>query len=568
MNRNVKVVSFKRTPAYVHHRAMLNRRDNNIVDALELMRRAVEQSPENRDYRLDLAELYCQMGCHEQSSRLLLDMLAEGDGPAECYYGLALNQLGMNDLGGARRSLSLYRSREPQGAHLEDVSRLAEELEFFSRLSRTASRRLRRAAAIASRACDAMKGDDPDKACRLFERSLSMASEQYDMRALYAMALLTAGRRNEARQQAERASSGYPPSVKALCVCAQVYAMLGDGETARALIDRAAGERPEGQDLRLMIYAMSELGMDDRVSECVRLALQETPFDRNLLHMRAVALNRTGTPDARVARFWARILRIDPEDSVAQFYQAAALEGRLKACEPGYAYQVPRAEFERRLRELVTQLGEGYDSLETRWREDPGFRQLVRWAIDAEDSRLSRAAMTALSTIDQRDSRSLLRYLLFNAEVAPELKLHAALVLRLQGVDFDSILPREAGLNGALLPDADAALARLGVGERQLVRYADEVLTQEYEISALPQLVVMWSAYRQLRGTAADPLRCVGAGAAALAYNYMLLYGPKPDLKTLSRQFGCDIRQMVYYSRRIAACLERFAPEDDDKTLS
>ena len=82
MTKNPKVVSFKRSPAYVHHRAMLNRRDNNIVDALELMRRAVEQSSENREYRLDLAELYCEMGCHEQSTRLLLDMLAEGDAEA------------------------------------------------------------------------------------------------------------------------------------------------------------------------------------------------------------------------------------------------------------------------------------------------------------------------------------------------------------------------------------------------------------------------------------------------------------------------------------------------------
>ena len=125
MDRNLKVVAFKRSSAYVHHRAMMNRRENNIVDALELMRRAVESAPDNREYRLDLAELYCEMGCHEQSTRLLLDMLAEGDGPSECYYGLALNQLGMNDLAGARRSLSLYRRKEPEGAHLEEVERLA-----------------------------------------------------------------------------------------------------------------------------------------------------------------------------------------------------------------------------------------------------------------------------------------------------------------------------------------------------------------------------------------------------------------------------------------------------------
>ena len=557
--KNLKVVSFKRSPAYVHHRAMMNRRDNNIVDALELMRQAVEASPENREYRLDLAELYCEMGCHEQSTRLLLDMLAEGDGPSECYYGLALNQLGMNDVTGARKSLSLYRHRDPEGAHSEEVRALDAEIDLFTELNHPANRRLRRAACIADRACEAMKADQPDKACRLFERSLELASEQYDMRSLYAMALLIRGDGEEARRQADRASSGYPPSVRALCVCAQVYALLGDAAASRALIARAMAERPDGQELRLMIYALGELGMDDRVAEYVRLALQETPFDKDLLHMRAVALNRTGVPDFRVARFWARILRIDPEDSVAQFYQEAALKGRLKECAPDYGYQVPKGEFERRLRALVNQLNRGYEHLEQCWREDAEFRQLVRWAVSSEDVRLRRAAMTALTTIDHRESRSLLRLLLFNGEVSDELKLHAAVALQLLGVDADAIMPERTGFGLGFIPDTKAMLASLGVGERQLVRYADEVLRDEYDISALPQLLLMWSAYRQTRGTSVDPLRCVGGGAAALAYNYMLIYGPKPDIDTLAKQYGCDSRQMIYYARRIAGCLERIS---------
>ena len=559
MNNHPNVVSFKRSSAYVHHRAMMNRRENNIVDALELMRSAVEAAPENREYRLDLAELYCEMGCHEQSVQLLLDMLAEGDGPTECYYGLALNQLGMNNLEGARRSLSLYRLRDPSGAHLEEVRQLSAELDFFNEISRPTNRRLRRAAAIAGRACDAMKSDMPEKACRLFERSLEMASEQYDMRALYAMALLISGRREDALCQARRAAEGYPPSVKALCVSAQVLALAGDGQSAHALIYRAMEENPEGQDLRLMIYAMGEMGMDEAVAEYVRRALRETPFDRDLLHMRAVALNRTGTPDARVARFWARILRIDPHDSIAQFYQMAALKGTLREDRPDYSYQVPRREFERRLRALVSQLGQGYEQLEARWGEDPAFRQLVRWAVRAEDVRLNRAAMTALTTIDHRDSRSLLRSLLFNEGISGELKLHAALVLRLQGVDSEAIMPASAGLGPGFMPDAAALMNRLGVGERQLVRYADEVLQREYGLAALSQLLLIWSAYRQVRGTTVDPVRCVGGGAAALAYNYMLVYGPKPDIDTLAVQFGCDKRQLVYYSKRIAGCLDGIA---------
>lgn len=562
MKNNINVVAFKRSSAYVHHRAMMNRRENNIVDALELMRRAVEAAPENREYRLDLAELYCEMGCHEQSTQLLLDMLAEGDGPTECYYGLALNQLGMNDLTGAQRSLTLYRHRDPEGAHLEEVRRLAAELEFFDELSHPVNRKLRRAVCIANRACDAMKADMAEKACRLFERSLSMASEQYDMRALYAMALLIVGRTDEALTQAGQAAGGYPPSVKALCVSAQVFAMSGDARTARTLIARAVEARPEGQELRLMIYVMGELGMDAEVADYVRKALREAPFDRDLLHMRAVALNRTGTPDNRVARFWARILRIDPSDSVAQYYQEAALKGRLKEEAPDYGYQVPRREFERRLRVLVEQLGQGYEQLESRWRDDPAFRQLMAWAVRAEDARLSRAAMTALTTIDHRESRSLLRMLLFNEGVPGDLKIHAALVLRLQGVDSETIMPARTGLGPGFMPEPKAMMARLGVGERQLVRYADEVLQREYGIAALSQLLLIFSAYRQLRGTSMDPVRCVGGGAAALAYSYLLIYGPKPDIGALAGQFGCDARQLTYYARRIAGSLDKVAQED------
>ena len=521
----------------------------------------MEAAPDNREYRLDLAELYCEMGCHEQSTRLLLDMLAEDDGPTECYYGLALNQLGMNDLNGARRSLSLYRRRDPEGAHLEDVRRLVAELDFFGEINHPVNRKLHRAFCIANRACDAMKADMPEKACRLFERSLGMSSEQYDMRALYAMALLISGRQEAALTEAGRAAGGYPPSVKALCVSAQVFALSGDAHSARTLISRAMQERPEGQDLRLMIYVMGELGMDADVATYVCRALREAPFDRDLLHMRAVAMYRTGTPDIRVARFWARILRIDPGDSVAQYYQEAALNGRLAEDAPDYSYQVPRREFERRLRTLVEQLGQGYEQLEVRWRDDPAFRQLMGWAVRAEDPRLSRAAMTALTTIDHRESRSLLRMLLFNEGVSGDLKIHAALVLRMQGIDTEAIMPARTGLGPGFMPDTKAMMDRLGVGERQLVRYADEVLRREYGLSALSQLLLIWSAYRQLRGTYVDPVRCVGGGAAALAYSYMLVYGPQPDVATLSEQFGCDVRQLVYYARRISGCLDRIARE-------
>ena len=557
MSNNPKLVSFRRSPAYVHHRAMLNRRENNIVDALELMRRAVEESPDNREYRLDLAELYCEMGCHSQSSRLLLDILAEGDGPSECYYGLALNQLGMNDISGARRLLNLYRRRDPEGAHLEEVRQLSAELDFYSEMNHPVNRRLHRAARISDRACDAMKADDPAKACRLFEQSLQLAPEQHEMRALYAMALLMNGGAEAARREAESAASGDPPSLRALCVSAQVYALLGDENGARELMSRAMEQRPQGQDLRMMVYAMGELRMHAEVAEYARLALQETPYDRDLLHMRAVALKKTGTPDGQVERFWARILRIDPEDSIAAFYQQTAHRGALSDYTLDYSYQVPREEFRERFGALADQLGQGFEHVNNLWRESQVFRQLVAWGVRAEDTRLSRAAVTTLTTIDSGDARSMLRELLFTAGLSDDLKLHAALALRLQGKTPNGMLPEDTGLEEGMLPDAEALLRRMNVGERQLVRYTADILHREYEVQALLPLTLMWSAYRQMRGTRADPLHNVEAASAALAYNYLMLYGPKPEIADVVRAFRCPKRQMVYYARHMAGCIER-----------
>lgn len=557
MSKNPKVVSFDRSAAYLHHRAMMNRRDNRTVDALELMRRAVEASPENSEYRLDLAELYCEMGCHEQSARLLLDMLSEEDAPSECYYGLALNQLGMNDVSGARQSLDTYRRRAPEGDRSEDVSALAMELDMYAGANRPASRRLYRAMQMANRACDAMKSDLPEKACRLFRASLHMASEQCEMRALYAMALIMAGEDEQARRQADRACETYPPSARALCVCAQVYNILGDRARALEMMRAAEAEHPEGAELRLMIYSAGEMGMNDRAAEYARLALQETPYDRELLHIRAVALKRSGASDEEAGRCWERILRLDPEDSVAMFHSEAAEHHALSECRLDYSYQVPDGEYVRRLKLLSDALSEDFEAIHSHWMKDSGFRRVVRWAVNTEDTRLGRAAITVMATLDDDEARSMLREVMLEPEVSRELKLHAVMLTRMQGRSLTDLMPATADNVGATLVDIDQLLSDLPVGDRQLVRYANEVLEDKYDIRALPALAMLWASYRRLRGMRGDPLKRIEASAGALAYNFLLASGKTPDIGELARRFGCNSRQLVYCARRIASCLER-----------
>ena len=555
MSKNPRVVSFERSPDYVHHRAMLNRRDNNIVDALELMRSAVEKSPENQEYKLDLAELYCEMGCHGQSSRLLLDMLMQDDGPSECYYGLALNYLGMNDVTAAMKLLRLYARLDPQGAMSEDARQLKAELAFYDEIEHRGDRRERRAARIAARACDAMKLDQPQRACRLFQQSLDLCAGQQDTRALYAMALLMCGDAAQARVQAEQAGEG-SPSVRALCVCAQVYSLLDEMDTAAVMVERAAASEPEGPELRLLIYTLGEVQRHERAAEIARLALQGAPYDRDLMHMRAIALKHTGRPDAEVAPLWARILRIDPEDSVARFYLDAAHRGELDKSTLDYGYQVPREEIKRRFTRLIGELSQGFEHIAQAWKTDAGFRGLVRWAAHVEDPHVSRAAMTTLATIDSGEARSILRELLFNSAVPYDLKLHAAMVLRMQGIGLEQVMPSDLELTAGVMPGVDAMLREMPVGERQLIRYAGDVLSRDYGASALLWLTLTWAEYRARRGTSADPIKHSEAASAALAFLYLLANGQRANMTALARRFNCPVRQLVYYSRRIAGITE------------
>lgn len=552
MSKIPKVVKFDRSAAYLHHRAMLNRRENHTVDALELMRRAVEAQPNNSEYRLDLAELYCEMGCHRQSSRLLLDMLSEQDAPTECFYGLALNQLGMNDIQGARQSLSIYRQKDPAGDHSEDVNRLAEELDFYTFFRRTGSRRLNRAMSIANRGCDALRAGDAAKACRLFQKSLKMASEQCEMRALYAMALFMTGNESAARAQVERACSAFPPSVRALCVCAQVYHLLDEDEMAAALIDKANEERPGGMELRLLIFASGEMGLHARAAECARLALQETPYDRELLHSRAVALLKSGADISEAIRCWERILRLDPDDSVALYYRAAAGEGRLNVDEIEYGYEVPTDEWNRRVERFREALGTGAEGVHAQWCADADFRRLIRWAAQADDEWLSHAAVSVLATLDDDEARSALRTLMFAPDLPKGVKLQAAVLLKLQNRSLSEILPSPMDSVGEALVDAEAILSEMTVGDRQLVRYADEVLEREFGISAKPVLALMWQGYRHMRGMKGDPLKRVDAAAGALSLCYLLTAGEKPEIEKLPKAFGCPARQLEFYARRIA----------------
>ena len=556
MKFDPKVVPFDRSAAYVHHRAMKNRRDNNVVDALELLRRAVENSPDNAEYKLDLAELLSEMGCVSQSNRLLLDMLEDKKAPSECYYGLALNLLSVSDISGARRALWRYRGADPQGAHALDARRIDDQIQVYQMYSRPYSRRAFRASRLADLACERMKQDAFSQAARLFARSLELEPERDEVRALYATALELLGRHREALRQARRAAASEDASPRALCLAAQMYHIAHMDRQCRLMAERAMALRPQGMEMRMLIYTLAEAGMDREIGECARLAMQQTPYDRQLLHIRAVSLVRTGGSQDQAMKFWARILRIDPEDTIAEYYLRAAGAGELRERLPEYAYQVPREEVLARLTYVAEHLATQMENIEAVWREDARFRALLKWCLTVDNPQFRRAAVTTLAALDDPEAEATLREVLTRPEVACDMKVNALLLLRMRGADMERALPPSMDEHESVLPDAEELLVHLNVGLRQACRYANEVLEDEYGVSAASTLaMIMLRVAHRERSAPCTRMR-IPAYAAALAYCCLSLRALKPSFARLCRPFGCAMRTAMFYAARIAHAIE------------
>ena len=565
MSFDPKVVPFDRSAAYMHHRAMKNRRDNNVVDALELLRRAVEHSPDNDEYKLDLAGLLSEMGCLSQSNRLLLDMLSGEKAPSECYYGLALNLLSASDVSGARQALLRYRGADPRGEYAPDARRLRDELQFYEMFSQPVGRKSRRAAKLTDLGCERMREEEFERAARLFERSLQLEPERDEVRALYATALELCGRHRPAVHEMRAASEGGNASVRTLCMAAQFYHMARMPRKSRQMAMRAVRQHPGGVELRMLIHMLGELGLDAEAGECARLAMQETPYDRQLLHVRAVAMLRTGAPLAQAAKFWERIVRIDPEDSVAAYYLQAASEGTLDREAAEYVYQVPRQEAVARLNYVADVLSGAGADLETPWREDAKFRRLLKWCLTVENPQFRRAAVTALAALNEPEAEATLREVFTRPEISYDMKLNALVLLRLRGADMRRALPPSIDERDGILPDADELLPRLPIGLRQACRYACEVLEDDYGLSVMPALALTMLRAHSRRHLVFCARWRIPAYAAALTYCYLSMRGEKPSFRILCHQFGSDFRRTVFYAARIASALEEKGDEQTDR---
>ena len=89
IKREDNILSFEQTGTFYQRRALRHMDRNNYFEALGYYRKAIEKDPNNIQYRLELAELYTEMGYFDESNQLLLGLLQKSspENP-ECKFAM------------------------------------------------------------------------------------------------------------------------------------------------------------------------------------------------------------------------------------------------------------------------------------------------------------------------------------------------------------------------------------------------------------------------------------------------------------------------------------------------
>jgi tetratricopeptide (TPR) repeat protein len=545
-----KIVPFSRSAAYLYQRAAKNRREGHLMDALELMRRALEKDPENPQYEMDLAQILCELGSYVQSNGLLSDMIARDDSLTECYFGMACNFYGMNDADSAYKALMCFLSEDPQAADRQEVGELLHSLFIARTMMSRKTRRGARAARLAEKGLVLLRLGNPIEGEQLLKRSLSVSPRQSETRAVLALCLTMRGERDGALREIARALRPARPPMRTLCIAAQIYHMMQDHPKAKKMLDAAASRNPEGAQLRMLLDAACEVGAAERVFELAQKALAEAPYDRLLLHLCAAAIINTNRPQEHAAYCWGRIRRIQPDDQVASYYLSHPISGPIP-----YRYRLPDAQISARAAYLSETARGGLDGVAGAWAQ-PKLRRTVRWSLESGEPVFMRAGVSLLAAVETPESERLLRRVMIDPAATQQLKHQALTLLGLRGAKPPFLMTGEDKFSLASAGDS-GQLPRLPLSYRRVLKravYTGMSIKEDFPA----RLTMLWLRFAGALGERLPTLRDLNGWAGAL--NLCLAQRDSLDVSVdeLAGLFRCSRRKLEHMARRI----ERLVPPD------
>lgn len=411
-----RVIPFERDGAFFLRRGSERLERNNLLEAISNYHRAERRDPENVEIQLAIAEVLTEMHRYEQSNRLLFPLLSLSESPAECFFGIACNFLGLQEFSHAHDSLESYLALDPDGEFVSDALDMLDVIEdehMLYSMPGVQAPEEREAMNACARGRQLLENGRMDEAVKLLSEAAKKQPEMHFVRSNLALAHFCKKDFRRAMETVRNVLSEVPDDVQAHCnLLLFLHAAKDDEGVEREMgfLKQASTEDP--QDWNRMAVVFMELGrMQDALSVLKKLQVA-FPYDEGTLHRLAVCRYHLGQYREAQACY-DRLLKIDPADTVAAYYRRIchrAAQGRPESIDWLYHYQVPYLEVLRRVRAINEASRQPHEALKHRWQTDENFRSLLSWSLRMPEPSAKRAVLAMIAGFSDRQAERILRH--------------------------------------------------------------------------------------------------------------------------------------------------------------
>jgi tetratricopeptide (TPR) repeat protein len=429
-NTKGKVIPFAQGASFYRRRGEKELGKNDLVAAIAKYREAFERAPEDPEISIALAEILSQMQRYEESNRILLLLCAQSEEiPPECHFGLACNYFGLQDYDRAADSLEDYLDAEPDGAFAADAEDFLDLIADDDAMYEATGLRTDddyEDNAVCHFARSLLASGELGYAVEELEYRLGQSPDSTKIREQLAIAYFCDGRRSEAEDIAARLLESEPNDILANCTMALAELDAGNKAAAMERLDRiAAIPTDEPEELHSVAVLQLDLELYEDAEKTLAKLLRILPYDENVLHKAGYARFMRGDAEGAKA-FYERLLRIDPHDTIAQYYlnqcRITSTSHKRLPTRWSVPYQIPFGEAFRRLNHINRALAESKEDLYQTWVGDSTFRDLLSWALSLPDARVKKSMLSLVFTFGDHYAERILRDFLLRTDQPDNLK--------------------------------------------------------------------------------------------------------------------------------------------------
>lgn len=537
-----KVVSFCQSADFLRSRALKQKRGGNYLDALDLLRRGMENGGE---LCMELADVYADMQCHTDSRAMaILHMLYCG-ADADACYNLGKYCMEVGALPEAEKAYRMFLHVAEQDGRADEVREDMNDIHTAFRMWKQIDRHTRRKVRRMKEVRRLQSEQDFAGADSIYEKELQAVPHDSQMRVNRAMNYCLQGNAPGALHELDLASEDlyeYPATLALMA--ARVYLRLKQEERARQVIAQLDRQAMNAREWLMLMSLQQDMGETEAAyaSGCESMKLQ--PYDPTTLHMLAVCAYRLGKTESVIAGYWQRILRIDPEDDVAHYYLSKLRSGELNEGVLSDACVLPGVERLLRGQRLLEMLNMSEEQMAQLW-DDHDDRRVLHWALLSDIPALVEPAIRVLSAIDTPGSMRYLAEFVARTHMDEQVRMSAVQALmESRSVQLPGLM---AFMQMQMIPGYQDALNELPVAHRQTVRMAQQVLEMDYDLKVDTALAVQCISYLQSCEGGFDRMLDLRCAAAAFALNELRAAGRSISKREIARKFGCSERKLKYY---------------------